>query len=63
MECHGQDPTQHLIKFLQEFIAQLEEPVPLQIEYGGKTPKGEAIPIPETCHDGVCNRTGYYVKR
>jgi hypothetical protein len=45
----------HLIKFLQEFIVQLEkEPVPLQIEYDGKTYKGEAVPIPETCHDGVC---------
>lgn len=45
----------HLIKFLQEFIAQLEkEPVPLQIEYDGKVYKGEAMPIPETCHDGVC---------
>jgi hypothetical protein len=45
----------HLIKFLQEFIAQLEkEPVPLQVEYDGKTYKGEGVPIPETCHDGVC---------
>ncbi len=45
----------HLIKFLEEFIAQLQkEPVPLQIEYDGKTYKGEAMPIPETCHDGVC---------
>jgi hypothetical protein len=45
----------HLIKFLQEFIEQLEkEPVPLQIEYDGKTYKGEAVPIPETSHDGVC---------
>jgi hypothetical protein len=45
----------HLIKFLQEFICALEqEPVPLQIEYDGKTYKGEAVPIPETCHDGVC---------
>jgi hypothetical protein len=44
-----------LIKFLQEFIAQLQqEPVPLQLEYNGKTYKGEAVPIPETCHDGVC---------
>lgn len=45
----------HLIKFLREFIAELEqEPVPLQIEFDGKTYKGEAVPIPETCHDGVC---------
>ena len=45
----------HLIKFLQEFIQQLQkEPVPLQLEYNGKLYKGEAVPIPETCHDGVC---------
>src|SRR5204863_8402405 len=45
----------HLIKFLQEFIAQLQkEPLPLQLEYNGKVYKGEAIPIPETCRDGVC---------
>ena len=31
-----------------------KEPVPLQIEYDGKTYKGEAVPVPETCHDGVC---------
>jgi len=44
-----------LIKFLQEFIAQLQkEPVPLQLEYDGKVYKGEGIPIPETCQDGVC---------
>src|SRR5829696_6526535 len=31
----------HLIKFLQEFIDQLKkEPVPLELEYGGKTYKG-----------------------
>jgi len=28
--------------------------VPLQLEYDGKVYKGEGIPIPETCHDGVC---------
>src|SRR5438477_5070030 len=45
----------HLIKFLQQFIAQLQnEPFPLQLEYNGKVYKGEAVPIPETCHDGVC---------
>lgn len=45
----------NLIKFLHQFIVQLEkEPVPLQLEYDGKMYKGEAVPIPETCHDGVC---------
>jgi hypothetical protein len=44
-----------LIKLLQELISQLEkEPVPLQIEYDGKTFKGEAVPIMNTCKDGVC---------
>ena len=44
-----------LVGFLQEFIAQLQkEPVPLELEYNGQVYKGEAIPIQETCHDGVC---------
>ena len=50
-------PTQrkHLIKFLQEWIAQLEqEPVPIEIELDGQLYKGDAIPVPETCHDGLC---------
>ena len=45
----------HLVKFLREWIRQLEEEVvPIEIEYDGKTFKGEGVPIPETCHDGVC---------
>lgn len=45
-----------LVKLLQELIAQLEkEPVPLEIEYDGKTFTGEAIPVSPTCHDGVCD--------
>jgi hypothetical protein len=45
-----------LVKLLQELIAQLEkEPVPLEIEYDGKTFTGEAIPVSQTCHDGVCD--------
>jgi len=50
-------PTQrkHLIKFLKEFINQLEkEPIPLEFEYKGTKYKGEAIPIKETCSDGFC---------
>jgi hypothetical protein len=44
-----------LIKLLQEFIAQLEkEPVPIEFEYGGEEYKGEAVPISQTCNDGVC---------
>src|SRR5256885_11079440 len=38
-----------LIKLMQELIAQLEkDPVPLEIEYDGKTYKGEAIPVTQT---------------
>lgn len=45
-----------LIKLLQELIAQLEkEPVPVEFEYGGETYKGEAIPISQTCMEGVCS--------
>jgi hypothetical protein len=45
-----------LIKLMQELIAQLEkDPVPLEIEYDGTTYKGEAIPVNQTCHDGVCD--------
>lgn len=45
-----------LIKLLREMIAQLEkDPVPLEIEYDNKVYKGEAIPISQTCHDGVCD--------
>jgi hypothetical protein len=51
-------PTQrkHIIKFLKDMITQLEkEPVPLELEYKGTKYKGEAMPIAETCHDGVCS--------
>jgi hypothetical protein len=45
-----------LIRLMQELIAQLEkDPVPLQVEYKGETYNGEAIPISQTCHDGVCD--------
>lgn len=50
-------PTQrkHLIKFLKDFIAQLEkDPVPLEFDYKDSVYKGEGIPIEQTCRDGVC---------
>lgn len=50
-------PTQrkNLVKFLRSMIAQLEQtPIPLELEYNGRQYKGEAIPIPEACHDGMC---------
>ena len=52
-------PTQraHLIKFLKEWIKQLEEEViPLELEYKGMVYKGEAVPVPETCKSGVCSQ-------
>jgi hypothetical protein len=47
----------HLVKFLQELIVQLEkEPIPVEFEYNGKSYKGEAVPITQTCLDGVCTK-------
>jgi hypothetical protein len=50
-------PTQrkYLVRFLKEWVTQLEkEPVPLEFEYKEKIYKGEAIPIPQTCGEGIC---------
>ena len=50
-------PTQRktLLKFLKEMVAQLEkEPVPLKFNYLDIEYKGEGIPIPGTCSNGVC---------
>jgi len=47
----------HLVEFLQELIAQLEqEPIPVAFNYNGKDYKGEAIPITQTCLNGVCTK-------
>ncbi|MFL5742476.1 MAG: hypothetical protein ACJ75B_19790 [Flavisolibacter sp.] len=44
-----------LVKLLKNFIEQLEkEPIVLEIEYKGEQYKGEAIPISQTCEDGIC---------
>ena len=49
---NAKTPTQrsHLIKFLKDWVKQLEEEVITldEFEYSGKVFKGEAIPIPET---------------
>lgn len=50
-------PTQrkHLVTFLKDWIAQLQkEPITLEFDYNGKHFKGEAIPVPQTCFNGVC---------
>lgn len=47
----------HLIRFLKEWIRELEEEViPLELEYDGSTYKGEGVPVPGTCEDGVCHQ-------
>ena len=28
--------------------------IPLELEYNGQTFKGEGVPVPETCMEGVC---------
>jgi hypothetical protein len=50
-------PTQrdHLIKFLKEWIQQLEEEaIPLEFDYATQHFKGEGVPVPGTCAAGVC---------
>jgi len=45
-----------LVKLLQEMVMQLQkEPIPIQFEYEGEIYKGEAMPISQTCVDGVCS--------
>jgi hypothetical protein len=47
----------HLAEFLKGIVAQLEkDPVSLESEYKGITYTGEAVPMADSCHDGVCDR-------
>jgi hypothetical protein len=47
----------NLVNFFRHMIELMEqEAIPIEIEYKGKTYKGEALPIPESCHDGVCDQ-------
>ena len=49
--------TQHktLLKFLKEMVAQLEKkPVPIKFTYRDVEYKGEGVPVPGTCNNGVC---------
>jgi hypothetical protein len=44
-----------LVKLMQELIDQLQkEPLPISFEYEGKQYEGDAIPISQTCVDGIC---------
>jgi hypothetical protein len=46
----------HLVDFLKEMIKQLSsQPVPLEFELKGQSYKGEALPLPGSCHDGICD--------
>lgn len=47
----------HLTAFLKQMITQLSmEPVPIEIEHKGKVYSGEGLPMPESCHDGICDQ-------
>jgi hypothetical protein len=44
-----------LVKFIKEMVAQLEkEPVPIKFTYKDIEYKGEGIPVPGACINGVC---------
>ena len=46
----------HLVDFLKEMIRQLTtQPVPLEFEHKGIAYTGEALPLPGSCHDGICD--------
>ncbi|HVY75619.1 MAG TPA: hypothetical protein VG890_12350 [Puia sp.] len=50
-------PTQrkHLARFLKEMANLLEkEPIPVEFDYNNQAYQGEAVPVPETCSDGLC---------
>jgi hypothetical protein len=50
----GKTQRKHLIEFLKEMIAQLEqETIPLELEIGDQLYKGEALPITESLYEGV----------
>jgi hypothetical protein len=45
-----------LIKLLEDALVHFKQKsIPLDFEYGGEKFKGEALPVSETCHDGMCD--------
>jgi hypothetical protein len=45
-----------LLKYFQQMIDELKkEPLELEFEYKKEKFKGEAVPVPGTCHNGVCH--------
>lgn len=44
-----------LVKLMRELIAEFEkEPIPIEFEYEGSVYKGDAVPVPHTCENGMC---------
>jgi hypothetical protein len=39
---------------MQPVPAYKTEPVPIEIQYNGKTYQGHGIPVSESCKEGVC---------
>jgi hypothetical protein len=51
----GATQRKHLIAFFKEMIEQLEkEPIPLKFTYNDQQYTGDAMPVGQTCHDGIC---------
>jgi hypothetical protein len=45
-----------LIQALEDAITHFKQkPIALAFEYQGEMLKGEALPVSETCHDGICD--------
>jgi hypothetical protein len=45
-----------LAAFLQKMVDELKKsPIPIDMEFASTSYKGEAIPISETCHNGICD--------
>jgi hypothetical protein len=52
----GINQRKRLIELLETTLEQLKQnPVPLEFEYNDIQYKGEAIPISQACHDGICD--------
>ena len=47
----------HLADFLKQMLQQLsKEPVAIEFEYKGQIYAGEGLPLPDACHDGICDQ-------
>ena len=51
-----------LIKLLQEMIKSLQQdPIHFEFVYKNATITGEAMPIPQTCHEGMCSEYDVFI--